>query len=76
MFEGIFMFGTQKIKSMEVYKYMKKHIQQAVKEIISQYDRIDPDFYNKKKGRNYYEIKICERKNDINPKPKCDDDRS
>ena len=48
------MFGTQKIKSVEVYKHMKKHIQQAVKEIISQYDRIDPEYFNRKKERYKY----------------------
>ena len=33
---------------------MKKHIQQAVKEIISQYDRIDPEYFNRKKERYKY----------------------
>ena len=33
---------------------MKKHIQQAVKEIISQYDRIDPEYFNRKKERYEY----------------------
>ena len=48
------MLGAQKIKSVEVYKHMKKHIQQAVKEIKSQYDRIDPEYFNRKKERYEY----------------------
>lgn len=51
---------------------MKKHIQQAVKEIMSQYDRIDPDYYNKKKGRyNYHESKLYKKKDDDDSRDKC-----
>lgn len=56
---------------------MKKHIQQAVKEIMSQYDRIDPEYFNKKKGRyNYNESKIYKRKDVTASKRGSSNDRS